>query len=50
MRCNGSNSGSRGSEAVEAVDANGDNDASDELLMLWVAYVMVFPIRQGFLI
>lgn len=34
----------------EAVDANGDNDGSDELLMPWVAYVTVFPIRQRFLI
>lgn len=37
-------------DAVEAVDANGDNDGGDELLMPWVAYVVVFPIRQVFLI
>lgn len=40
----------RGREAVQAVDANGDNDGSDGLLMPWVAYVTVFPIRRGFLI
>lgn len=40
----------RGRETAEAVDANGDNDASDALLMLRVAYVTVFPIRPGFLI